>query len=133
MPGIFEDCDPFLLKDEVIGCLMYADDTVLISKSEAGLQKALNKLHDYCTKWKFTVNRSKTKVMIFQKGGKLASGNFMYGELPLDIVGDYVYLGINFRPSGVFMSACARLQEQARKALFRYHYLRLKLYVMTGR
>ena len=49
--------------------LMYADDIVLFSETEDGLQSGLNVLHDYCQKWKLTVNTQKTKIVIFRKGG----------------------------------------------------------------
>ena len=48
---------------------LYEDDLVLFSESSKGLQNALNKLNEYCRKWKFTVNLNRTKVVIFNKGG----------------------------------------------------------------
>ena len=48
--------------------LMYADDIVLFSKTDEGLQNGLNCMYDYCQKWKLSVNTPKTKVMIFRKG-----------------------------------------------------------------
>ena len=49
--------------------LMYADDIVLFSETDEGLQNGLNCMYDYCQKWKLSVNTQKTKVMIFRKGG----------------------------------------------------------------
>ena len=43
------------------------DDTIVLSNTAAGLQKALEDLYNYCTKWKLQVNSSKTKVIIFSK------------------------------------------------------------------
>ena len=37
--------------------LLYADDTVIMSDSSNGLQRALNIYNDYCIQWKLTVNR----------------------------------------------------------------------------
>ena len=39
--------------------LLYADDTIVLSNTAAGLQKALEDLCNYCTKWKLQVNSSK--------------------------------------------------------------------------
>ena len=39
-----------------------------MSKSQSGLQSALNKLENYCHKWQLTINKNKTKVMIFHTG-----------------------------------------------------------------
>ena len=59
----FEDetCNNFLK----LMVLMYADDTIILSNSAAGLQKALNDLSKYCNKWKLAVNSDKTKVTVF--------------------------------------------------------------------
>lgn len=119
LPGFLSECDPAYIKDKAISCLMYADDTILISKSAIGLQRAIDKLYEYCNKWDLIVNKSKTKVMIFNRKGGLVCGNFKYGGETIEIVSDYVYLGINFKPSGSFASACARLKDQARKAMFK--------------
>ena len=51
---------------------MFADDMILLSTSIEGLQEGLNNLSDYCKKWGLTVNISKTKIMIFRRGGKIA-------------------------------------------------------------
>ena len=45
--------------------IMYADDTVIVSNTAAGLQTSLDNLHKYCNRWKLTVNPKKTKVTIF--------------------------------------------------------------------
>ena len=39
--------------------LLYADDTIVLPDTAAGLQKALEDLCNYCTKWKLQVNSSK--------------------------------------------------------------------------
>ena len=49
--------------------LLYADDIVIMSKTEEGLHKGLLLLEEYCDRWKLTVNCTKTKVM--KADGKL--------------------------------------------------------------
>ena len=49
--------------------LLYADDIVILSETETGLQHGLDLLEQYCDKWKLTVNIKKTKIMVFRKGG----------------------------------------------------------------
>ena len=41
--------------------LIYADDLILIAKSEDGLQKSLDSLYSYCARNKLNVNTSKSK------------------------------------------------------------------------
>ena len=58
-------------------CLMYADDVVLLSTSETGLQSCLNKLSIYCASHGLTVNLKKTNILIFSKSGR-KSKTFVY-------------------------------------------------------
>ena len=51
--------------------LLYADDIILFGKTPDELQRALTILEEYCNRWKLTVNTSKTKIMIFRKGGRM--------------------------------------------------------------
>ena len=50
--GLIDDfdhsCSPVLLGQKHISCLLYADDLVLLSESQEGLQNCLNKTWEYC-------------------------------------------------------------------------------------
>ena len=48
--------------------ILYADDIVIFANNAEELQSNLNMLHDYCQRWKLSVNTSKTKIVIFRKG-----------------------------------------------------------------
>ena len=39
------ECDPVTINEQPIGCLTYADDNVVLSASERGLQTSLNNLN----------------------------------------------------------------------------------------
>ncbi len=62
---ISQDCQYLDFNDEMLNqymkilMLMYADDTIIVADSKEGLQKALNCLEDYCSKWKLKVNSAK--------------------------------------------------------------------------
>ena len=76
--------------------------------------------YTYCTKWGLHVNLSKTKIIIFNKAGRLSDHfNFYYNHQNVEISRTYCYLGIVFNCSGNFNNAVDRLTEQARKALFK--------------
>ena len=45
-----EDCQPAKIAQKEISCIMWADDLVIFSESENGLQKMLNKLQNYADK-----------------------------------------------------------------------------------
>ena len=53
-------------KEETISILPYADDIALITPDEQSLQLMLNKLTDWCSKWKLSGNPEKTKVIHFR-------------------------------------------------------------------
>ena len=62
LPSIFYgDNDSPKLQDLYVHCLMYADDLVLMSLSEVGLQNKLNKLDEYCREWGLEVNTKKLR------------------------------------------------------------------------
>lgn len=117
---IFDNtCDPVALNDKLVSCLMYADDLVLVSKSAAGLQTCLDRLQNYCDKWDLTVNLDKTNIMIFNKSGRVLKGyTFKYNNHEVEIIDNYKYLGIIFKPSGSFTEAIKQLGKKANKALF---------------
>ena len=71
-------CDPVILDNRKLHCLMYADDLVLLSQSALGLHNSLGKLKEYCLKWKLTVNIGKTKIMIFNKCGRTLSAQYRF-------------------------------------------------------
>ena len=52
--------------------MLFADDIFLMSATVVGLQNQLNVLHNCMQRIHLNVNLSKTKVMIFRKGGHLS-------------------------------------------------------------
>ena len=99
--------------------LMYADDTVILSDSRAGLQKGLLTLENYCDKWKLNLNSGKTKVCVFS-GSKVKPGSitFNYKGDKLEVVEDFKYLGVVFNYNGNFKKNADALLTQGRKAMF---------------
>ena len=117
MTNGFEGVDIGMLK---LFLLLYADDIVLFSESEKGLQHGLNLLEKYCDKWKLQVNINKTKVMIFRKGGGVRKNvSFTYKKEKLEIVNNFKYLGMVFTVGGSFNTTYEALHGQALKAIFR--------------
>lgn len=80
-----------------VNVLMYADDIVLLSPTATGLQHMINRLENYCETWNLRVNLSKSKIMVFRRGGRLGSGSkWWYKGKEIEIVNSYKYLGVNF-------------------------------------
>ena len=64
-------CEPAQITGDLhLGCLIWADELILLSKSEAGLKNMLDALNSYATKSGLTLNIKKTEVMIFNKSGR---------------------------------------------------------------
>ena len=53
------------MHSEIISILMYADDMILMSRSQKGLAKSLKIVEIYCKKWQLNINEDKTKILIF--------------------------------------------------------------------
>ena len=108
------------LNDTEIICLLYADDLVLLSSSKEGLQQLLDHLHQFCQTWALTVNRHKTKTMIFQKRSR-CQGNkltFLLGSTKINQTNEYTYLGIKISSTGNFNLAVNELKEKAQIAFY---------------
>jgi hypothetical protein len=64
---------------------LYADDLVLISQSESGLQESLSKLEYYVKRWRLKINLKKCKVLIlvvYLKGFCIITSNWRFeGDL----------------------------------------------------
>ena len=52
------------------GCLAGADDLLLLSSSDEGLQNMISKLSNYSLDNGLRINIKKTKAMIFNKSGR---------------------------------------------------------------
>ena len=98
---------------------MYADDVIIISESEQGLHKCLRKLEKYCDLWCLDINIDKTKVIVFNKSGKILNYNFSFNCHSIENVQTYKYLGVLFSASGTFSHAKLDLYNRGLKAFFK--------------
>ena len=112
------DSDAPRLNTSLVNFLMYADDLVLMSQTEIGLQGLIDKLSDYCKRWKMEVNIAKAKGIKFSGNGHKCKTNFYYCEKMIENVLNYKYLGLIFNASGTWSSAMENLSTRGLKALF---------------
>ena len=111
--------DPVVIDNSSINILLYADDIVLLSESQPGLQNCLDNLHSYCESWKLEVNTNKSKVLVFNSNGKTFNNAFNYNNTNIETVAEYNYLGITMKYNGFFNAAIDVLVDKARKAYFK--------------
>ena len=102
-----------------LSCLIWADDILILSESENGLQKKLDTLGMYCTNNKLSVNTDKTECMIFNKTGRLMENKFFFKDTMIKNVRKYKYLGFLVTPSGEIRSGLEDLRIRSLKALMK--------------
>jgi hypothetical protein len=100
-----------------LAVLLYADDTVLLSETEGGLRKSLCATEEYCKKWKIEINAQKSKVVIFSRGKIRNIPLFTINGSPLEVVFEFVYLGLLFDYRNSFKKAITRQVGQSTRAL----------------
>ena len=96
--------------------LFYADDTIIFADSAIGLQFALEELQNYCENWKLTVNEDKTKIMCITRGRyRNENYNFVYNGKMLEIVDEFIYLGLCFTKKGLTNKTVACRETASKK------------------
>jgi len=102
-----------------LGLLLLADDLVLISDSPTGLQKSIQILGDYCSKWDLRINLEKTKVMeFFFSRRKDPSPLYNLYNQKIEVTKAYRYLGIVITSNRALKSTTDTLAELGQKSLF---------------
>ena len=103
------------LGDQVIRIMLYADDTVLVSNSKAGMQQSLNAMYEYFTCWKLNVNLSKSNVLVCrQRGLPGPEDMWYYCHQLIDVCMSYTYLGITVTQNGINNTSLDVLANQVR-------------------
>ena len=119
-PLYLEKCiDAVSLQNESLNCLMYADDIVIMSTSAEGLQQRISILETYCNDWCLKINIKKTKVMVFNKAGRIMQCKFKLQNNHIECTPCYKYLGTYFSASGSFSTAKTELYNTALKGFFK--------------
>ena len=111
--------DPVIMGDISINSLLYADDIILLSSTESGLQKSLDVLNKFCNSWKLEINKEKSKVIVFNSNGKTHFNKFKINNVYIETVKSYCYLGITLKYNGNVDTSTKLLMEKGRKAWFK--------------
>ena len=122
LPKIFEnpECEPVKINEsKTVGSIIWADDVVLISRSDKGLQEMIPNLNTYAENNHLEVNEDKTKAMIFNKTGKLIKTVYKMGDKFIHCTSSYKYLGFVFTPSGEITTGLKDLKIRALKAYYK--------------
>ena len=119
IPKLFdESCDPVNLGSRKLSCLMYADDLVILSTSEAGLQVCLNRLNEYAKNCHLLVNMRKTKIIAFHRNGHFPKTDFYLGNHAIEKTKSYKYLGSIITNTGNFNLNEVNLKKKGLRASY---------------
>jgi len=92
-----------MIGGENIRLLLYADDIVILADDIDVMQSMINRLEEYCDRWKMEVNMDKSEMMIFRKGGRLSNKEkFHYKGQQIKLTAEYNYLGVILTPQMKF-------------------------------
>ena len=103
--------------DEIVGCLLFADDLVLIADSSAQLKAMMDLVSEHSIKWRYKFNNAKCNVVVH--GGvrdkREADGTiWSLVGLPVEVAEYYKYLGVEMgRTSVKWKLAVERLTKSA--------------------
>lgn len=108
------------LHGQVINCLMYADDLVIISTDELDLENKLKKVIDFCKEWKLEINEDKTQIVHMKKRGT-SEGKYMAigEEYKIKYVSEYKYLGVLVTEKGYNKTSISNIRDRSLKAIFK--------------
>ena len=111
--------DPPYIGDQEVPCLFWADDIILISKSKTGLMKNIDILQSYCTEWHMKVNTDKTKIIIFNRTGKVCKRDkFLINGKDTEIKKNHKYLGFLLECNGQFQETINDLANKGKRASY---------------
>ena len=103
---------------DMVSILLYADDVVLLSETEEGLQDMLNTLHGWSRDWMLGINYSKTKVMHFRRAtDEPTDTEFHIGDTALEKTNSYRYLGLDLEETLNYSHGATILNRSASRAL----------------
>ena len=123
LPNVYDsECDPVYVGASPVHCLMWADDCVVMSTTQAGLQRSMDRTVNYFTQQGLSVNVKKTKVLIFNPGGfgpaEFPNLNFYINGQIVEKCDSYTYLGFSFKPSGSVTAGVKELVTKANRAYY---------------
>ncbi len=102
----------------LVSILLYAEDIVLLAENEADLRCMIDKLHEWCKKWRMKVNEPKTNIVHFRnKDTHCTNVCFTLGENVLNKVEKYKYLGVILNEYIEYDTTATILSETVGRAL----------------
>lgn len=97
--------------------LKYADDIAVLAETAGELTKMLKSLERFVDGCKMEVNATKTKIMVFRRGGKRPRGEeWQFKKQNIEVVKEFKYLGFWFSTGSTLQKHLRILAGKAQKA-----------------
>ena len=107
-----------LTKEDSLHVLLFADDTVVLAPTKGAMREKIKVLQKYFRELDLVVNLAKTKIVVFRKGGRLESDLVLkYNDELIEIVSEYVYLGVNMSSSTIFAKQADRAERKTNQVV----------------
>ena len=98
--------------------LLFADDIACIADTIAWLQWQLNALQECCNDFQLSVNVTKTKVLVFKKGGRLPKAEkWFYSNSQIETINGFSYVGVFFSHQMSMFKMAESISVKAKKVL----------------
>ena len=89
---LYSGDDGVTISDFKLMLLLYADDLVIFAETPEALQLQIDKLYNYCQKWKLLINTEKSKIVVFRKGTRISQERWFYDETLIPVCSRIPYL-----------------------------------------
>ena len=102
--------------------LMYADDVVLVSRTEEDTNKLMKVLEDFCKLSGLRVNTNKTKAMLSKTRGKREKiqPHITYQGKPIEAVDSFKYLGLEIPSNHRWYKCATKRRENGKRAYYAF-------------
>ena len=88
---------------QVVSDVRFSDDQGMVTRTENGLQKLMNKLNETAKKYNMKMNVQKTKAMVvYRNGGDIV--NIIIDEEKVEQVASFKYLGSIITEDGIILN-----------------------------
>ena len=79
----------------------------------ASLTESLERVSNYAKRWKLKISAKKTKIIVFNKAGKIINAKLRIYDILMQSYSEYIYLSTVFTPGNSFKKAQIELYEKA--------------------
>eukprot|EP00439_Symbiodinium_sp_Y106_P028743 s4698_g3.t1 len=98
--------------------LLYADDLVVLAESEAELQRALDAIGAWGTRWRFSFGIGPEKTAVLAVGCRSCAFRFTLQGSVVPVVSEYRYLGVVLQASKKWSKQTDRLRSKSTRKFY---------------